>query len=277
MSALLQISDTHFGTEVPKVMRALIAMAHALSPELLVLSGDVTQRARRHQFEAAARFVKRLRVPSMLCVPGNHDIPLFALASRFARPYAQYARSLGEQLEPVFESERLLVQGVNTTRWFRHKHGQISEAQIARLGERLRSARPEQLRVVVTHQPLMAIRESDRNNLVRGHALAARSLGRAGADVFLGGHIHLPYVRQLTAAGGSVGRDSWVVQAGTAVSHRLREGVPNSVNVLRYALTGPAQCEVERWDYKAEVDRFVPVLRTPLRLSREPESASASL
>jgi len=78
----------------------------------------------------------------------------------------------------------------------------------------------------------------------------------------------LPYVRQLAAAGDELARAAWVVQAGTAVSSRTRDGVPNSVNVLHHAAAGPVQCEVERWDYKAEVERFAPVLRTVLKLTR---------
>jgi len=276
MSTILQISDTHFGTEVPKVARALIALAHELSPSLLVLSGDVTQRARRHQFEAAAAFVRELNVANVLCVPGNHDIPLFAVATRLFSPYGHYARAFGDELEPVFESKRLLVQGINTTRWFRHKHGQISSAQVARVTERLCRARPEQLRVVVTHQPLLSIRDSDDKNLLRGHAYAAPALIRAGADVFLGGHIHLPYVRPHSVATAAVGRSAWVVQAGTAVSHRIREGVANSVNVLHYADEGPVTCEVERWDYAASVDRFAPVVRRPLELTRGDSAMAAA-
>jgi 3',5'-cyclic AMP phosphodiesterase CpdA len=268
MNTILQISDTHFGTEVPKVTRALLELAHTLSPELLVLSGDITQRARRRQFETAARFVKLLRIPHVLCVPGNHDIPLFSLGARLLRPYHHYVRMFGNDLEPVFESDRLLVQGLNTTRWYRHKHGEISDAQIARVVKRLSSARPEQLRVVVTHQPLVVIRERDHNNLLRGHDQAVQAFLRAGVDVLLGGHIHLPYVRPLPAAESGVAPEAWVVQAGTAVSHRIREGVANSVNVLHYPLEGPVRCEVERWDYSATVDRFAPVVRAALSLSR---------
>lgn len=266
MSVILQISDTHFGTELPAVTRALLELAHKLEPTLLVLSGDITQRARRRQFEAAARFVKLLRVPNILCVPGNHDIPLLGLATRVFRPYRDYEREFGSDLEPVFESERLLVQGLNTTRRYRHKHGEISEAQVARVVQRLQRARPEQLRVVVTHQPLVVIRDRDRNNLLRGHERALPALVRAGADVFLGGHIHLPYVRPIAAASGEDA--AWAVQAGTAVSHRIREGVANSVNVLHFAQEGPVRCEVERWDYSAAVDHFAPVMRSALSLPR---------
>ena len=73
MTLILQVSDPHFGTERPPVVEALVALTHELAPDLLVLSGDITQRARRAQFETARVFVSRLNVPRVLAIPGNHD------------------------------------------------------------------------------------------------------------------------------------------------------------------------------------------------------------
>ena len=120
MSVLLHLSDTHFGTERPQVIEAVVALAARERPDLAVLSGDITQRARPGQFRAAKAFVERLDVP-VLAVPGNHDIALVDLWARAVRPYARYARAFGADLEPVHASEDLLVVGVNTTRAWRHK------------------------------------------------------------------------------------------------------------------------------------------------------------
>jgi predicted MPP superfamily phosphohydrolase len=125
MSILLQISDTHFGTEQPQVVEALLALAALQRPELVVLSGDITQRARPAQFRAAKAFVERLGAP-VLAIPGNHDIPLFDLWTRLTRPYARYAKVFGADLEPVHSSPDLLLVGVNTTRAWRHKNGEVS-------------------------------------------------------------------------------------------------------------------------------------------------------
>ena len=133
MSCVLHLSDPHFGTEQAPVMDALERFAHELRPDLLLLSGDITQRARRAQFAAARAFVDRLRAPVLLAVPGNHDIPLFNLAARVFAPYGNYVRAFGGELEPQFADRDLLVVGVNTTRPARHKNGVVSAAQIERV------------------------------------------------------------------------------------------------------------------------------------------------
>ena len=153
MSVLLQISDPHFGTEQPAVVEALVALARQLQPDLLVLSGDITQRARPAQFQAARTFIGRLGAP-VLAVPGNHDIPLFNLWARLRHPYAGQMAAFGPDLEPVHASADMLVLCVNTTRAWRHKNGQVSARQIDRVSHALASAMPAQLRVVVVHNPL---------------------------------------------------------------------------------------------------------------------------
>ena len=261
---LLHISDPHFGTEQPPVVDALLRFAHAQRPEHVVLSGDITQRARRKQFRAAREFVDRLGVPSTLTIPGNHDIPLFNLAARVLSPYANFAREFGAELEPSFESPRLLVVALNTTRARRHKNGEVSLQQIERVAQRLRAARSGQLRVVVVHQPIAVLHEEDEHDRLRGHAdTAIERWSQAGADLVLGGHIHLPYVLPLHERSPRIARRMWAVQAGTAVSRRLRNGVPNSVNVIRWGDGLPdGRCAIERWDYLEQARAFDKVAAT---------------
>lgn len=274
MSVLLHLSDTHFGTERPQVIEALLALAARERPDLAVLSGDITQRARPAQFRAAKAFVDRLGAP-WLAVPGNHDIALIDLWARFARPYARYARAFGADVEPVHASDDLLVVGVNTTRAWRHKHGEVSPLQIDRVAALLRKARPQQLRVVVVHQPAAVCRPEDRRHLLRGHLAALQAWSAAGADLVLGGHIHLPY----TLAPSGLPRRLWVVQAGTAVSARTRPGVPNSVNIVRWdgaagghgaVAPGAARgdCVIERWDYAPDAQAFIRAALTRLAPDR---------
>ncbi|MDP2133981.1 MAG: metallophosphoesterase [Sulfuritalea sp.] len=276
MSVLLQISDTHFGTEQPQVVEALLDLAERQRPQLVVLSGDITQRARPAQFRAAKAFVDRLGTP-VLAIPGNHDIPLFDLWARLTRPYARYAKVFGTDLEPVHASPDLLVLGVNTTRAWRHKNGEVSTAQIDRVAKRLSAASPQQLRMVVVHQPAAVTVACDRPDLLRGHAAALRAWAAAGADLVLGGHIHLPY----TLAQQGLARRLWVVQAGTAVSSRTRPGVPNSVHVLRWgaasdtrgagAQTGAGAeeyCLIEQWDFARHDQAFVRTAVTTVQPER---------
>jgi 3',5'-cyclic AMP phosphodiesterase CpdA len=264
MSLLMQVSDTHFGTEQPPVVEALAALARQQQPDVLVLSGDITQRARPAQFRAARAFADRLAAP-LLAVPGNHDIPLLDLWERLRRPYRRYVGAFGADLEPVHRSPELMVVCVNTTRPWRHKHGEVSAAQVDRVARLLEAADAAQLRVVVVHQPIAVTRVEDLPNRLRGHAAALQRWASAGADLVMGGHIHLPYVLALPG----LARPLWAVQAGTAVSSRVREGVPNSVNLLRWGRHAtPGHCRIEQWDFSADQGAFVRAKVSDVRPAR---------
>jgi 3',5'-cyclic AMP phosphodiesterase CpdA len=252
MTVLLHISDTHFGTEEPPVVAALQALVREQQPDAVILSGDITQRARSAQFAAARRFCDSLGVERLLALPGNHDIPLYNVAARLFAPYAGYKACFGDELEPELEFADVLVIGVNTTRPERHKDGEVSPRQIERVVERLHRARREQLRVVVTHQPACVMRPEDEKDRLHGGEKAVKAWAGAGADLVLGGHIHLPYVSDVCALVQEAPRTMYCVQAGTALSHRVRHGSPNSVNIIRWSppANGDARhCSVERWDY----------------------------
>jgi 3',5'-cyclic AMP phosphodiesterase CpdA len=280
-SRLLHLSDTHFGTEVPAVADALKRLCEQQRPEVAVLSGDVTQRARPGQFAAAARFLKTLAVPQTLVLPGNHDVPLFDLPARLMRPYAQFQAAFGYELESLYSDAHWLVITVNTTRWYRHKNGEIDPVQIQTVAARLRQAAPGQVRIVVTHHPLVVIKEADHGNQPHRHAQALAAWTEAGADLVLGGHIHLPYVTPVEPLAPSTGegaglpadgfartRRVWAVQAGTATSSRIREGIPNSVHLI---INGSHRhgrvCEVETWQFDAATAGFQRVALRTLALS----------
>ncbi len=263
MSRVLHLSDTHFGTEQPLVVDALDRCIGALAPDVIVHSGDVTQRARASEFRAARAWMNRHPTPRWLVVPGNHDVPLWSVVERCVRPYARFERGLGQARETELNLGDLLVLGVDTTRPWRHKHGDVSRSQVARVAARLEAATPKQLRVVVTHQPLHVITERDRRNRVRGAEHAVAAWTAAGADLLLGGHIHLPYVRALHEA-RPLSRRVWTVQAGTAISWRTRGRHPNSFFVVNHAFR--AGCVVERWDFDDVSLRFAAAERTELEL-----------
>jgi len=263
LSLVVQISDPHFGTERPDVVAALHEAIVSLRPGLVILSGDLTQRARRSQFAAARRFVDGYALPTLV-IPGNHDVPLFNLFARAFDPFGNYRRAFGRDLEPVFEDAEVLAIGVNTVRPARHKNGEVSDAQIERVSTRLRCASGSQLRIVVTHQPVHVIREKDVRNLLINRERAVAAWAEAGADLVLGGHIHLPYVRPLGSETQKLARLLWSVQAGTAVSKRIREGISNSFHAIRRDSAG--ECTVEQWDYDEAARWFHAGSRTSIPL-----------
>ncbi|AJK46604.1 metallophosphoesterase family protein [Burkholderia plantarii] len=274
MSTLLQVSDPHFGAEWPAAVDALVTLAATLRPDLVVLSGDLTQRARRRQFEAARAFVERLGPQALLAIPGNHDIPLFDPVARLCRPYARYRHAFGADLEPVFDAPALLVQGVNTTRPARHTAGEISAAQIERVARRFELAQPAQLRVAVVHQPIAGAGPRKPRDRLHGSEAALRRWADAGVDLILGGHTHRPEINAVEMAGST--RRVYAIQGGTAVSRRVRDGRPNSVNLIAYegASTGARRVLVTRYDHDAAGGRFVASETRVLDLTPAADGAS---
>lgn len=259
MTTLLHISDTHFGTEQAPVCEALRALSRDQKPDVLIFSGDLTQRARSAEFAAARAYVDSLGIAQVLVLPGNHDIPLYNVFARMFHPYQGYAREFGTGLSPVIDTPSVLVVGVNTTRASRHKNGVVSGEQIESVCATLGRARPGQLRVVVTHQPAAVFRDKDEHDRLRGADPALQAWSAAGADLVLGGHIHLPYVVDLLSGSKPVPRAMWCVQAGTALSSRVRHGTANSVNLIRWdgGSGGERSCTVERCDFDVLTGRFI--------------------
>ncbi len=266
MSLVLHLSDTHFGTERAEVVEALLKLAQQQRPDVAVLSGDITQRGRSPEFAAARAFIDALAARSKLILPGNHDIPLFKVWQRLFAPYRNLRRSFGRELEPDYEDDSVLIIGVNTTSRFRHVDGRVSSRQIERVRRRLLRSAGSRLKLVVTHQPVHVQHVEDQHNLLHGRHAAMQVWSEAGADLILGGHIHLPFTQALRAA-HRLPREIWAVQAGTAVSKRTRAGAPNSVNLIRHQ-PGAANCKVERWDYDADQRRFTARSISDLALDR---------
>jgi 3',5'-cyclic AMP phosphodiesterase CpdA len=254
MSRILHISDLHFGCEVPRLVDALERQIHRLAPELVVASGDLTQRARRHELEAAAAFIERLPSP-VLAVPGNHDLP-GVTPKRFLDPWRRWHAYFPAGLEPSIETPELLALGTNSARpcgahldWSR---GRLNRAQIERLADRLRDEpssgeddhRPRRLRLLAAHHPLLLTAAGQHRGLLGRSALVLATLSAAGLDLALGGHVHRGYAGTVS---GIV-----VAQAGTAVSDRL-VGEANGFNLID---GGPTRLRVTRWAWSA--DDFVP-------------------
>lgn len=255
---LAHISDTHFGTERAEVLAALVALLDGLDLDAIIWSGDITQRATDEQFRRARAFADRLPLVPLLVMPGNHDLPLWHLVERLLQPYQRFTRCFEGALEPVLDLPGLQVTAADTTRRWRQQHGALSQAQIDRVARRLRQAQRGCWRLVVTHHPLVVNQGQDLADRPWRHAQALRSWIDAGADALLGGHTHVPFVACQQAGG----RTAWWLQAGSALSARLRQGHDNSINLLLDK--GEQRRSCERWDYDESARRFGPVQRTVL-------------
>jgi 3',5'-cyclic AMP phosphodiesterase CpdA len=253
MSRIAHISDTHFGTEDPPVCAALREDLMKQQPDLVVLSGDITQRAREPQFVAAREFIDRLKPLPVITLPGNHDLPLYDVFTRFTRPYRLYQRHIARDLAPSWEGDGFSVIAVNSTSAFSHKDAVIDQEGIHTVADRIRQA-TQPIKVVVLHHPLAITSPKDWENRPDCAATALVAWANAGADLFLGGHIHLPYC----ILAGPATRRVVVAQAGTAVSTRRRGGKPNSYNLIDMNTAGPRQMRIEQRDYATKDNCFSP-------------------
>jgi len=243
MARIVHLSDLHFGAHDARLVSAVEAQVDALKPDLVVVSGDFTQRAKTEEFAEACQFLERLRDGGheVLGVPGNHDVPLYDVLRRFLSPLTRYKRFIDDVLCPVHELRGAIVVGVNTARSLTFKDGRINAEQVEFIRDTFARADSESVRVLVTHHPLFALPVGDElQSAIGRQEMALDAIEAAGVDVLLAGHNHQASVNSardlVTRAGGAL-----VVQAGTATSNRVR-GQDQSFNLLdldaeRVALT----------------------------------------
>jgi len=231
MRTLVHLSDLHFGRVDEQLIGPLIAAVTEANPDLVAVSGDLTQRARSHQFREARAFLDSLPQPQIV-VPGNHDVPLHNVLSRFARPLDKYRRHITDNLQPVYLDDEIVVVGVNTARSLTIKGGRINEDQVANIREQLCRSDDKLVKAVVTHHPFDLPEGYSDRDLVGRSRMAMTGLADCGADLFLAGHLHVSHTGHTARRYNIRGHSALVVQAGTASSTRGR-GEANSFNVIR--------------------------------------------
>lgn len=246
MRTIVHTSDLHFPRVDARMIAALTTCINDLAPDLVVVSGDLTQRARRSQFLQAAAFLKSL-TPRVLVVPGNHDVPMFNIPARMLSPFAGYRQHIAEDLEPVFEDSEMVVVGLNSVRTVLFSdEGRLNVAQAERGADRLRQATPDVVKIIVTHHPFDVPHGAREDKMIGRSRMAMERLAAAGADIFLAGHLHVSHVGGTAARYQIAGHSALLVQAGT-MSNRER-GESNSFNVLRLSDRTSVSIDRLAWD-----------------------------
>lgn len=259
MPSLAHLSDVHFGKIDLAVVRALIAELNDRKPDYVVVSGDLTQRARKRQFLDAKAFLDQLPTP-LLVIPGNHDIPLWNPWRRYVAPLAKYKKYITTELNPTLSDKNVCVLGLNSTRplsprlhgfW---KDGAISERQLVDLSLRASKAEPGALKIVTAHHPMIAPPQLAVHlpDIVRGAAKALMTFATCGVELILGGHLHRAYQGDAAEAHRVNGRVIYSLQAASATSTRLR-GEANSYNWITWD-EATVYVEVRAWKDNAFID-----------------------
>lgn len=248
MTTLAHLSDLHFGRLNREAAEALLRDLERAAPDLIVVSGDLTQGARHEEFQEARAYLDRFPTPPLV-VPGNHDLPSWNLYERFTRPTRRFHRYIEPESFPFRAKGQMAVLGINTTRphgWYWDwGRGRINLRQVRRIREVFAARPARELRVVVTHHPFLHPPQEERRPLVRGPRGVLRLLAECGVDLLLAGHFHKSHsevaVTRYPGAEGIV-----VAQTSTSTSHRLR-AEPNSYNWFRYEAEGRLRVSVLAW------------------------------
>jgi 3',5'-cyclic AMP phosphodiesterase CpdA len=248
---IVHLSDLHFGRIDPTLPPALLRAVVEAAPDLVVISGDLTQRARTAEFKAAARFLEILPTPK-LTVPGNRDVPLYNVLRRWLSPLGRYRRYITNDLAPFYQDAEIAALGVNTARAMTFKDGRINRLQIEAGMQRLAHCGKDVTRIVVTHHafdtPDPTPGAAAAHNVVGRADMAMAGFISAGVDMILSGHLHISGIGETTKRYRLPGRAVLLIRAGTATSTRQR-GEVNAFNVVR--ISGPevaVQCRVRRPD-----------------------------
>lgn len=264
MRTLIHLSDLHFGRVDETIIPPLVERITSVNPDLIAISGDLTQRARRRQFQQARAFLDLLPFPKIV-VPGNHDVPLFDLAARILAPFGGYRRGIDANLEPLLIDEEMAVIGLNSARGLiAGGKGRLNLQQIDRAVARLRPLSSSLIKVIVTHHPFDLPAGHRPEHLVGRARMAMAQFAEVGADLFLAGHLHVSHVGHTAERYRIAGHSALVVQAGT-MSTRGR-GELNTFNVLRIARP---EMTVERYSWETGSHTFAQSFAGTFRHTQE--------
>jgi 3',5'-cyclic AMP phosphodiesterase CpdA len=256
MGRILHVSDVHFGVVDAEAAAAVLDLARADPPDLVLVTGDVTQSGRRREFAAARAWLDGFTAP-VFVVPGNHDTPYWDLAARLAWPWRRWEESMGlPALDHGFEAPGVKVRGINTARgaqarWNWSK-GVIDLKQTRRAAESLQAAPPGALRVIACHHPLIEMTGAPMTGDVKRGRAAAQIFAEAGVDLIMTGHVHVPFALPIT-----LGRPGAYAVGASTLSLRLRGApagfnsvswTPTEINVTAHGWTGSHFEVVKTWN-----------------------------
>ena len=260
MATLLHLSDLHFGKPFrPNVAEAVLVQSRELRPDVVVISGDFTQRARVEQFRQAAEFLRQFDSP-VVVTPGNHDVPFYRFWERFLTPYRNYRRYISEDLNSVTEVAGLVIVALNSSRRFTLTNGRIRRSQLDFAARAFEATDDSLTRVVVTHHHLAPPPGFERTNVMPYARRALKEFTALGVDLIMAGHMHSAYIgNSLDFFPGELERRGIViVQCGTTTSKRGRgrETLRNTFNVIR--VEGDV-IRVTHCVWIADEGRFMPI------------------
>ncbi len=255
MRNLLHCSDVHFGPpHLPEVTEGLLELAARRRPDLVVVSGDLTQRAKPAQFREARQFVERLPAPSLV-IPGNHDVPMYRFWERVWNPFGAYRKHFSSEMEPVFRDEEMLVAGINTAFNWTIKNGRITARRLEALRRLLAAAPPGVWRVVAAHHQLIPPAGFGSRQVLRNARRAMELFAASGVDLVLSGHLHQAYIASSEEPAPRGLPPVVVLHSGTSTSSRGRGG-ERGRNTCNWIRLDAASMTLSHYAWQPRLGRF---------------------
>ncbi len=222
MVKIAHVSDLHFGAADSRALAALKSAITLKKPDLVLVTGDLTQYGRRSEFAAAAAYLKDFAEP-VFCIPGNHDTPVYNPFIRFVSPWSRFEQHFGPVASSSFDLGPVTVLGVNSARRAAPRlnwaYGRLSPSRISDVAERAAAANAAgKIPVIACHHPFDRGPNRAGAEAVRGGETAARAFAAAGVRIVFTGHVHISGARPLAHAAGKI----LSIEAGTATSVRER-------------------------------------------------------
>lgn len=235
---LMQISDLHFGPPyIEKIGEAALRIAPELKPDAVIVSGDLTQRAKREQFVAAKRFLSRLPAVPQLVIPGNHDVPLYRVYERMVNPHKLYQEIISPELNPVLKIKQAVIAGLDSTApRTAISNGRIFKRQLDACEAVFRDAGTDGIRIVVAHHHFAPAPDYLHDSIMPKAKRAMERFSELRVEMILGGHLHRAYIGNSLDFYPGAHRDRGIIiaQCGTTTSQRGRgrEREKNSLNLI---------------------------------------------
>jgi len=255
LRTILHISDVHFGPpHLPRVSAGVLELVSERRPDVVVLSGDLTQRARPEQFRQARAFVDQIPVPTIV-VPGNHDVPLYRVWERAFAPFRAYRAHFSEELEPIYQDDEMLVVGINTAFNWTIKDGRIQLKRLLAVGALFERTPESVLKVVVAHHHLIPPPNFGTQRVLANAYEAIDLFSSVGVDLILSGHLHQAYIGNSEEFYPKGRPPVVILHSGTTTSNRGRAG-EREKNTCNWIAFDTRSMVVSHLRWHRELDRF---------------------
>lgn len=227
MKKIIHLSDLHFGTEREGIVEVLIETINHLNPDMIIVSGDLTQRARYPQFRSTKRFLQKLTCPHVLSVPGNHDISLYNLIERIFYPFRKYNRVIRPEFPSQIITEKFAIFGINSVTPFKPMGGFVTQAQLDNVSKFFFNMPSTMVKIVVMHHNLI---RSERHKIINDSEKIINTFAASNINLVLSGHIHEAHIEKLKR--NYLAHNMYIITAGTPISYRTTD--PNSFNLIEF-------------------------------------------